>query len=174
MKYPIKINPNCHNQVETINGSVVCGVYQIINGIKHIWLCDKCHNSPMEIEDEKLTSSIREEKLIILETSLLLILADNEFHPQEKKFIETLVKEFQLESEDFALLYYILPEEVKKYIVKERIHETLEIDDAEIAALEKFTAHEEPGETVNHEKVYVHFVNSWKNRSTRYKRGSVY
>jgi hypothetical protein len=64
MKYPIKINPNCHNQVETINGSVVCGVYQIINGIKHIWLCDKCHNSPMEIEDEKLTSSIREEKLI--------------------------------------------------------------------------------------------------------------
>ncbi|KQC10545.1 MAG: hypothetical protein APR54_03080 [Candidatus Cloacimonas sp. SDB] len=116
----------------------------------------------------------REEKLIILETSLLLILADNEFHPQEKKFIETLVKEFQLESEDIALLYYILPEEVKKYIVKERIHETLEIDDAEIAALQKFSNHKEPVANLNHEKVYVHFVNSWKNRSTRYKRESVY
>lgn len=116
----------------------------------------------------------REEKLVILETSLLLILADNEFHPKEKEFIETLVKEFKLDSEDFALLYYILPKEVKKYIVKEKIHSTLEIDTNVMCALDNFLCEEIGDKTVNHKMVYVHFVNSWKNRSTRYKRKSVY
>jgi len=116
----------------------------------------------------------REEKLIILETSLLLVLADNEFHPKEKEFIEALVNNFNLESEDIALLYYILPQEVKKYIVKEKIHVTLEIDAHEIAALDKFMGKSEVKDKVDHKMVYVHFVNSWKNRSTRYKRKSVY
>lgn len=116
----------------------------------------------------------REEKLVILETSLLLILADNEFHPKEKEFIETLVKEFKLASEDYALLYYILPQKVRKYIVKEKINDTLEIDENEIAVLDKLTAAIEEDSEVDHDMVYVHFVNSWKNRSTRYKRKSVY
>jgi uncharacterized protein DUF533 len=116
----------------------------------------------------------REEKLVVLETSLLLILADNEFHPKEKEFIETLVKEFDLQSDDFALLYYILPQEIKQYIVKEKIHTTLEIDTKAICALDNFMCEDTGNKAVDHKMVYMHFVNSWKNKSTRYKRKSVY
>jgi tellurite resistance protein len=115
----------------------------------------------------------REEKLLLLETALLLIIADNEFHPKEKEFIEYLVKEFGLDSEDYALLYYILPDNVKKYIVKEKIHDTLKIRSDEIATLDKLSSKAE-ADSINHQQVYHHFINSWKNRSTRYKRDSVY
>ncbi len=124
---------------------------------------------------KKLIKNIktREEKLLILETSLLLVVADNEFHPKEKTFIETIVKEFDLDSYDFVLLYNILPERVKKYIVKENIHETLEINADEIRVVDKFTKKKKDKE-VSHDQVYHHFIESWKNRSTRYRRLSVY
>ncbi len=124
---------------------------------------------------KKLIKNIktREEKLLILETSLLLVVADNEFHPKEKTFIETIVKEFNLDSYDFVLLYNILPERVKKYIVKENIHETLEINADEIQVVDKFTKKKKDKE-VSHNQVYHHFIDSWKNRSIRYRRLSVY
>ena len=124
---------------------------------------------------KKLIKNIktREEKLLILETSLLLVVADNEFHPKEKTFIETIVKEFDLDSHDFVLLYNILPEKVKKYIVKENIHEKLEINADEIRVVDKFTKKKKDKE-VSHDQVYHHFIDSWKNRSTRYRRLSVY
>lgn len=141
------------------------------------------HKQKKEIEKEfvdptpikKLIKNIktREEKLLILETSLLLVVADNEFHPKEKTFIETIVKEFDLDSHDFVLLYNILPERVKKYIVKENIHETLEINADEIRVVDKFTKKKKDKE-VSHDQVYHHFIESWKNRSTRYRRLSVY
>ncbi len=141
------------------------------------------HKQKKEIEKEfvdptpikKLIKNIktREEKLLILETSLLLVVADNEFHPKEKTFIETIVKEFDLDSHDFVLLYNILPERVKKYIVKENIHETLEINADEIRVVDKFTKKKKDKE-VSHDQVYHHFIDSWKNRSTRYRRLSVY
>ena len=115
----------------------------------------------------------REEKLLVLETALLLIIADNEFHPKEKEFIEYLVNEFKLDSEDYALLYYILPDNVKKYIVKEKLHDTLKIKSDEIATLDKLSS-KAKADSINHNQVYHHFINSWKNRSTRYKRDSVY
>ncbi len=124
--------------------------------------------------DVLLTNIItREEKLLILETSLLLIIADNVFHVKEKEFIEKLVKTFELDSADFALLYYILPEAVKKYIVTEKIHETLEIKKEDIATLSKY-AQKDTGKVVNYDKVYTHLVNNWKNRSSRYHRRSIY
>jgi tellurite resistance protein len=141
------------------------------------------HKQKKEIEKEfvdptpikKLIKNIktREEKLLILETSLLLVVADNEFHPKEKTFIETIVKEFDLDSHDFVLLYNILPEKVKKYIVKENIHEKLEINADEIRVVDKFTKKKKDKE-VSHDQVYHHFIDSWKNRSTRYRRLSVY
>ena len=137
-------------------------------------LIDKEFTEPTPLKDLIGCIKTREEKLVVLETSLLLILADNEFHPKEKEFIETLVKEFDLQSEDFALLYYILPQEIKQYIVKEKIHSTLEIDTKVICALDNLMCEESEEEPVDHNMVYLHFVNSWKNRSTRYKRKSVY
>ena len=124
--------------------------------------------TPIEKLIKKITS--REEKLLILETSLLLVIADNEFHPKERKFIEYLVKEFGLDSADFALLYQILPQSVKKYIVKEKIHETLKIREDDIITLDKFAKEKKVGD-INHEKVYYHFVRNWNNRSIRYQRG---
>lgn len=128
---------------------------------------------PTPIENLIGDITSREQQMLILETSLLLIIADNEFHPKEKMFIEKLVKTFNLDNRDFALLYYILPEKAKKYIVKERLHETLAINDEEIAVLDKFVKQEDT-EEVNHEIVYQHFVNNWKNRSERYRRRSIY
>ncbi|MBN1949366.1 MAG: TerB family tellurite resistance protein [Candidatus Cloacimonetes bacterium] len=124
----------------------------------------------------KLLKNIRtrEEKLLILETSLLLIIADNEFHPKEKEFIELLVKKFDLDCEDFALLYNILPSMVKKYILKERIHETLAINEQEIKILDKFSNKAKKEDKINHSIVYQQFLNNWKNRSTRYLRKSIY
>jgi len=111
--------------------------------------------------------STREQKLIILEISLLLIIADNEFHPKEKEFIEYLVKVFQLDSMDFALIYQILPKRVKKYIVQENLYNTLEIKIDELKTLEKFTPPQDD-KRVNHDMVYFSFVNRWKNKSSRY------
>lgn len=124
---------------------------------------------------EKLVKKIktREEKMLILETSLLLIIADNEFHPKEKSFIEYLVKEFKLDKTDFAILYNILPDKVRKYIVKESINETLAIKADEIATLSQF-AEKKSDKDVDHEKVYSKFLDNWKNRSSRYRRISSY
>lgn len=124
---------------------------------------------------DRLLPSItsREQQMLILETSLLLVIADNEFHPKEKIFIEKLVKSFNLDSKDFALLYYILPDSVKKYIVKAKLHETLAINEDEIVVLDKLAKSDEKN-IVNHEMVYSHFVNNWKNRSERYKIKRVY
>ncbi|MBC8384091.1 MAG: TerB family tellurite resistance protein, partial [Candidatus Cloacimonetes bacterium] len=94
----------------------------------------------------------REQKMLIMETSLLLVIADNEFHPKEKEFINLLVKEFDLESTDFAILYRILPERVKKYIVREKLHETLAIKLDEISTLDKLTT-EKKITDLDHEKV---------------------
>lgn len=130
--------------------------------------------SPIPITKLLKNIKTREEKLLILETSLLLIIADNEFHPKEKEFIELLVKKFDLDCEDFALLYNILPSSVQKYIVKERIHETLAINEQEIKILDKFSNKAKKEDKINHSIVYQQFLNNWKNRSTRYLRKSIY
>jgi len=96
-------------------------------------------------------------------------MADNEFHPKEKEFIEFLSKEFKLDKADFALLYRVLPEKVKKYIIQEKLHEGLQIKLEEIETLSKFIE-ENKLEEIKHEDVYVHFVNNWKNRRSRYSR----
>ncbi len=115
----------------------------------------------------------REEKMLILETSLLLIVADKEFHPKEKEFIDFLVKEFKLDNADYALLYNILPPNVKQYIKKEKLHENLEIELKDIETLDRLS-HKKKKMKTNYDQVYTHFVESWKNRSTRYRRDSVY
>ncbi len=130
-------------------------------------------DEPTPVEELLKNELSRDQQMLILETSLLLVLADNEFHPKEKDFIEKLVKSFNLDERDFALIYYILPEEAKKYIVKEKLHETLMIKEEEIIVLDKLNKADEPVE-VNHEIVYSRFVNNWKNRSERYKRRSTY
>jgi len=110
-----------------------------------------------------------DEQMLILETSILLVIADGEFHPKEKEFIDLLVKEFGLDNEDFALLYRFLPERAKKYIIKEKLHEGLNIKVDEIEILNKFvpeiTAHE-----VKHENVYRNLMSNWRNRRTRYSK----
>ncbi len=113
--------------------------------------------------------STRDEKLIILETSLNLIIADNEFHPKEKIFIEYLVKEFQLDSADFALIYQNLPPRLKKYIVKENLHKTLEIKIEEIKTLDKFTP-PISDKTSSHKIVYATFLSNWNNKRSRYSK----
>jgi len=128
---------------------------------------------PSSVQELVKKVKTREEKMLILEISLLLIIADKEFHPKEKEFIEYLVREFQLDSSDYALLYYILPQEVKKFIVKSKIHQTLQINNKEIKTLDKLSQ-KKTEKPVDHERVYNHFVDSWKNRSTRYTRTSVY
>ncbi len=124
---------------------------------------------------EELVKNImtREEKMLILETSLLLVIADNEFHPKEKEFIGYLVKEFELDTTDFAILYSILPERVRKYITKEKLHETLEIKADEIESWKKFVVAKKALDT-SHDQVYAQFLNNWKNKSIRYRRSSVY
>ncbi|MCF7794360.1 MAG: TerB family tellurite resistance protein [Candidatus Cloacimonetes bacterium] len=129
--------------------------------------------NPTPIEELVKNIRTREEKMLILETSLLLIIADNEFHPKEKAFIEYLVKEFKLDKTDFAILYNVLPEEVRKYIVKESITDTLAIKADEIEMLTQFAEKSEVKD-VNHEKVYSSFLNNWKDRSNRYRRISSY
>ncbi len=129
--------------------------------------------NPTPIEELVKKIKTREEKMLILETSLLLIIADNEFHPKEKSFIEYLVKEFKLDKTDFAILYNILPDKVRKYIVKEKLNETLAIKEDEIAALSQFTDKKDI-KKVNYEQVYTGFMNNWKNRSSRYRRISSY
>ena len=129
--------------------------------------------NPTPIEELVKHIKTREEKMLILETALLLIIADNEFHPKEKAFIEYLVKEFKLDTADFIILYNILPQRVKKYITREKLHNTLEIKADEIDVITKFAVDKKAKDT-SHEQVYSHFLNNWKNRSTRYRRSSVY
>ena len=129
--------------------------------------------NPTPIEELAKHIKTREEKMLVLETSLLLVIADNEFHPKEKAFIEYLVKEFKLDPADIAILYSILPERVKKYIVKEKLNEVLEIKADEIETLNKF-APDTKILDASHERVYTKFLHNWKNRSDRYKRSSVY
>ncbi len=129
--------------------------------------------NPTPIEELVKHIKTREEKMLILETSLLLVIADNEFHPKEKAFIEYLVKEFKLDPVDIGILYSILPKRVKKYIVKEKLNEILEIRADEIETLNKFA----PGTKIHdasHERVYTTFLHNWKTRSDRYRRTSVY
>jgi tellurite resistance protein len=133
----------------------------------------KEQTDPTPIEELVKHIKTREEKLLILETSLLLIIADNEFHPKEKAFIEYLVKEFKLDKTDFAILYNVLPEKVRKYIVKESINETLAIRADEIETLTQFSD-KKVIENLNHEKVYSSLLNNWKDRSSRYRRISAY
>ena len=109
----------------------------------------------------------RDQKLLILETSFLLVIADNEFHPKEKEFIEYLIREFNLDSVDLALVYRILPQNQKKYIVEKEMHKTLEIKTEEIKTLDKLTPPKKE-EVVNHEMVYSKFIIKWNNRRSRY------
>ena len=108
-------------------------------------------------------------KMLIFETSTLLVIADGEFHPKEKEFIDLLVKEFELQTEDFALLYRILPERAKKYIIKENLHEGLNIKADDIEVLNKFVPDHKISE-LKHENVYVNLISNWRNRRTRYSR----
>ena len=111
----------------------------------------------------------RDQQMLILETSILLVIADGEFHPKEKEFIDLLVKEFGLDTEDFALLYRILPKRAKKYFIKEKLHEGFNIKVDEIEVLSKFI----PDITVKelkHEHVYTNLMSNWRNRRTRYSK----
>lgn len=111
----------------------------------------------------------RDEQMLILETSILLVVADGEFHPKEKEFIDKLVKKFSLDVEDFALLYRILPEKAKKYIIKEKLHEGLNIKADEIEVLNKFIP-KIKAEDLQQDKVYSNLMRNWRNRRTRYSR----
>ncbi len=134
---------------------------------------EKEFTDPTPKEELVKCITTREEKLLILETTFLLVIADDEFHPKEKAFIEYLVKEFKLDPADFMILYNILPQRVKKYITMEKLHNTLEIKADEIDVITKF-AIEKKAKDTSHEQVYSHFLNNWKNRSIRYRRSSVY
>lgn len=113
--------------------------------------------------------TLREHKMLILETSLLLIIADGEFHPKEKEFIQFLAKEFSLDKEDYALLYRILPQRVKKYIVKENLTTGLDIRADEIDVITKY-ASKHKVENLKHEYVYSNLLVNWRDRRTRYSR----
>jgi len=115
----------------------------------------------------------RDEQMLILETSILLVIADGEFHPKEKDFIDLLVKKFELDTEDFALLYRILPESAKKYIIKEKLHEGLNIKADEIEILEKFIPKIKV-EELKHDSVYMNLMSNWRNRRTRYSKVKSY
>ena len=80
-----------------------------------------------------------------------------------------LVKEFELDTEDFVLLYRILPESAKKYIIKEKLHEGLNIKADEIEILNKFVPKYAVKE-LKHEHVYMNLMSNWRNRRTRYSR----
>jgi tellurite resistance protein len=111
----------------------------------------------------------KDQQMLILETSILLVIADGEFHPKEKEFIDLLVKEFALDTTDFALLYKILPQRAKKYIIKEKLHEGLNIKADEIKILEKFIP-KHTVEELRHENVYRNMMSNWRNRRTRYSK----
>ena len=115
----------------------------------------------------------RDQQMLILETSLLLVIADGEFHPKEKEFIDFLVKKFKLDTDDFALLYRILPERAKKYIIKEKLHEGLNIKADEMKVLNKFVPKIKVKE-LKHENVYNNLMNNWRNRRTRYSKINSY
>ena len=126
-------------------------------------------DNPTPIEELIPEIDSRDHKMLILETCILLVIADGEFHPKEKEFIDRLVKEFVLDPEDFALLYRILPERAKKYIVKEKLHEGLNIKADEIEVLDKFVP-DHKVEELEHKHVYGNLMSNWRNRRTRYSR----
>ena len=130
---------------------------------------EKEFESPTPIGEFIKEITSRDEQMLILETSILLVIADGEFHPKEKEFIDYLVKEFGLDTEDFALLYRILPERAKKYIIKEKLHEGLNIKADEIEVLNKFIP-EITVKELKHENVYMNLMSNWRNRRTRYSK----
>ncbi|MDP8204960.1 MAG: DUF533 domain-containing protein [Candidatus Tenebribacter mawsonii] len=125
--------------------------------------------SPSPIDELIKDIKSRDQQMLILETSLLLVIADGEFHPKEKEFIDYLVKKFELDTEDFALLYKVLPKRVKKYIIKEKLHEGLNIRADEIEVLDKFIPLISVKE-LKHEHVYRNLMSNWRNRRTRYSK----
>ncbi|NQT64786.1 MAG: TerB family tellurite resistance protein [FCB group bacterium] len=125
--------------------------------------------SPTPIGELLKDITSRDEQMLILETSILLVIADGEFHPTEKEFIDLLVKKFELETEDFTLLYRILPERAKKYFIKEKLHERWNIKADEIKILKKFILKHTVKE-LKHETVYRNLMNNWRNRRTRYSK----
>ncbi|MCK5052183.1 MAG: TerB family tellurite resistance protein [Candidatus Cloacimonetes bacterium] len=134
---------------------------------------EKEFKSPTPIGELIKDITSRDEQMLILETSILLVIADGEFHPKEKDFIDYLVKEFGLNVEDFALLYRILPERAKKYFIKEKLHEGLNIKADEIEILDKFVPKIKV-EELKHENVYMNLMSNWRNRRTRYSRVKSY
>jgi len=130
---------------------------------------EKEFENPSDIDELIKDIESRDHKMFILETAILLVVADGEFHPKEKEFIDKLVKEFKLEPADFVLLYRILPERAKKYIVKEKLHEGLNIKADEIEVLKKFTPVVKIDD-LKYTKVYKNMMTNWKNRRTRYSR----
>ena len=136
-------------------------------------LLEKEFVSPSSLDTLLPDVTSREDKLLILETSLLLIVADNGFHPQEKAFIEKLIAAFKLDVKDYSLLYLMLPESVKKYIVKESLHKTFAMKADEIKVLDKLVKVQESTE-IDHDLVYAKFVSNWKNRSARYQHLKTY
>ena len=130
---------------------------------------EKEFKSPTPIGELLKDITSYDEQMLILETSILLVIADGEFHPKEKEFIDLLVKEFGLDSEDFALLYRFLPERAKKYFIKEKLHEGFNIKADEIEILNKFVPKYAVKE-LKHEHVYTNLMSNWRNRRTRYSR----
>ena len=130
---------------------------------------EKEFENPSPIEELIEGIESRDHKMFILETCILLVVADGEFHPKEKEFIDKLVKKFGLAPTDFAILYRILPERAKKYIVKEKLHESLDIKADEIEMIKKY-APVVKIEDLKNAKVYKNMLSNWKNRRTRYSR----
>ena len=130
---------------------------------------EKEFETPTPIKELIKDITSYDHKMLILETSILLVIADGEFHPKEKEFIDYLVKEFALDAEDFALLYRVLPKRAKKYIIKGKLHEGLNIKADEIEVLNKFIPKIVVTE-LKHENVYRNLMSNWRNRRTRYSK----
>ncbi len=41
----------CNNQVETDTGKILCGLYQVINNKKQVFLCNECSKGEKEYEE---------------------------------------------------------------------------------------------------------------------------
>ncbi|MDP8202421.1 MAG: DUF533 domain-containing protein [Candidatus Tenebribacter burtonii] len=134
---------------------------------------DREFKTPTPIAELIKNITSRDEQMLILETSILLVIADGEFHQKEKEFIDHLVKKFELGTEDFALLYRVLPERAKKYFIKEKLHEGLNIKADEITVLNKFIPEIKVAE-LKHETVYRNLMINWRNRRTRYSKIKAY
>ena len=78
-----------------------------------------------------------------------------------------------LQTEDFALLYRVLPKRAKKYIVKEKLHKGFKIKADELEILNKFSS-DHKVKNLEHKNVYGNMVNNWRSRRTRYSRMKSY